>query len=145
VTIAGTGRPDIVYGAECKEDNLEHEVWLTEAELLMGVTFERNAKVGKTTADGKFVQDGETYWIELDNETMPLADMREKWRLYGKFQGTILVICHRKSRLRLLRKSAELVQKQVLFTRFRWLRSKRVKEYWIDSIGNRVNVLDIEA
>src|SRR5437016_2930545 len=48
VTMAGIGRPDIAFGKECKEDNLEHEVWLTEAELLMGVTFERNAKVGET-------------------------------------------------------------------------------------------------
>lgn len=140
VTTAGIGRPDIAYGQECKEDNLEHEVWLTEAELLMGVTFDRNAQVGKTTADAKFVKDGETFWVELDNETMNLKQMREKWLRYENVREFILVICHRKSRLRLLRKSAGTVIQQILFTRFRWLRSIRVKEPWIDGIGKRVGI-----
>ncbi len=137
--MAGNGRPDIVYGKECKEDNLEHEVWLTEAELLMGITFERNTKVGNTTADAKFVDAGNTFWVELDNETMPAKQMREKFLRYENSEGFILVICHRKSRIRLLQKCAGAVIKRILFTRFRWLRSS-VKERWIDGSWKRVSI-----
>jgi hypothetical protein len=141
--MTGTGRPEIVYGAECKEDNLEHEVWLTEAEVLLGVNFKRNAKVGKTTADASFMKKGVLFLVELDNETMNLSQMREKWKLYENPSGFILVICHRKSRIRLLQKSAKdtgALAKKILFTRFRWLRSHRVKEPWIDGICQRVNI-----
>jgi hypothetical protein len=137
--MAGIGRPDIAYGADCKEDNLEHEVWLTEAELLIDVEFQRDAKVGNTTADAMFVKDGETFWFELDNETMNAKQMREKWSRYETSEGFILVVCHRKSRLRLLRKSAAAVIHRVLFTRFRWLRSK-IAEPWIDGACKRVRI-----
>lgn len=129
-----------MYGQKCKEDNLEHEVWLTEAELLTGVRFTRNAKIGETVADAAFTKDAVTYWVEVDNETMSAKQMREKWIRYGKVDGFILVICHRKARLRRLMKSAERVKKVVLFTRFRWLQSVRIREPWIDWTGERVSL-----
>src|SRR5438067_13027141 len=34
ICMNATGRPQTVYGRRCNEDQLEHEVWITEAEIL---------------------------------------------------------------------------------------------------------------
>ena len=135
-----TGRPEVVYGRQCREEEMEHEVLITEAELLLDVRFARNVAVGKTIADAFFVRDGNRFWVEVDNQTMPPKQMRDKWLRYGKVDGYILVICHTKSRLRRLFRTAEQVKSVALFTRFRWLRSMRVKEPWIDWDGKRVRI-----
>ncbi len=136
----GTGRPQVVYGRRCKDDQLEHEVWITEAELLLGGRFTRNVAVGKTVADAFFVRDGGRFYVEVDNETMTVKQMREKWLRYGKVDGYVLVICHTKARLRRLIRTAEQVKAVALFARFRWLRSACVQEPWIDWDGNRVRI-----
>lgn len=140
VLLNGLGRPEIVYGHACKEDQLKHEIWVTEAELLLGGPFTRNAPVGKTTADAFMIRDTKRFFIEVDNETMTAKQMREKWRLYDGVDGFILVICHTKERMRRLIRGAGLVKTVALFTRFRWLRSTRVKEPWVDWYGNRAAI-----
>jgi hypothetical protein len=134
------GRPHVVYGQRCKEDQLEHEVWITEAELLLGGPFTRNVAIGKTVADAMLVRDGARFFVEVDNHTMPPKQMREKWVRYGKIDGFILVICHTKERLRRLMRGAELVKSVALFTRFRWLRAMNVKEPWIDWYRKRARI-----
>jgi hypothetical protein len=140
VILNATGRPQVVYGRRCKEDQLEHEVWITEAELLLGGRFTRSAAVGKTTADALLVRDGTRFFIEVDNQTMTAKQMRDKWERYGNVDGYILVVCHTKARLRRLIRSAALVKSVALFTRFRWLQSARVNEPWIDWDGKRVRI-----
>ena len=135
-----TGRPELVYGKRCKEDTVEHEVWVTEAELLLGSPFLRNVPVGKTTADGLLLRDGIRFYTEVDNETMTARQMREKWTRYGTIKDYILVICHTKARMRSLMRTAERVKEVALFTRFRWLRSERVREPWLDWYGKRVGI-----
>src|SRR2546423_1413528 len=51
VQMKATGRPELVYGQKCKEEELEHEVLVTEAELLLG-RFERRVIIGKAISDG---------------------------------------------------------------------------------------------
>lgn len=139
----GTGRPEKVYGKKCEEENLEHEVGITEAEYWMGGDFVRNARIGEAIADGRLNRDGIRYWIEVDNGSMTSKQMRKKWQRYGKLksdQDVILVICHTKTRLRRLMKTAVPIKHAVLFTRFRWLRSTVVKEPWIDSRCKRVSI-----
>lgn len=136
----GIGRPQVVFGRRCKPEELEHEVWLTEAEMLLGVRFTRNVPVGKTIADAFFKRDGDAFFVELDNETMTAKEMRSKWNHYGKVDGYILVICHTKTRLRRLMRTAEQVKTVALFTRFRWLRSVFIKEPWIDWQCKRVGI-----
>ncbi|MFN4261397.1 MAG: hypothetical protein ACK4RK_19090 [Gemmataceae bacterium] len=138
VLLNRTGRPEIVYGKPCPPEVLAHEVWVTEAELLLGRPIKRGVRVGKAIADGLMIRDGEGYWIEVDNETMSTRQLREKWRKYGKVQGFILVICHSKARLRKLMKSAERVKAVTLFTRFRWLKARHLTQRWIDWWGHRV-------
>jgi hypothetical protein len=140
VLLKGVGRPQIVYGHRCKEDQLEHEVWVTEAELLLGGPFTRNVEVGKTTADGLLICNADRFYIEVDNETMTTKQMRQKWRMYENVDGFILVICHTKNRLRKLIRSAAVVKTAALFTRFRWLRSTRVSEPWVDWYCHRVAI-----
>lgn len=135
-----TGRPEVVYGKPCKQSELEHEVLITEAELRLNVRFLRNVSVGKTVADGFFARNGDRFFVEIDNHTMSPKQMREKWVRYGNVDGYILVICHTKSRLRRLMKTAEQVKSVALFTRFRWLRSTHVKEPWIDWTVKRVKI-----
>lgn len=138
VLLNRTGRPEIVYGKPCSPELLAHEVWVTEAELLLCRPIKRGVRVGKAITDGLMMKDGERFWIEMDNETMSMRQLREKWRKYGKVEGFILVICHSKTRLRKLIKSAEQVKAVALFTRFRWLRAKNLTQRWIDWWGNRV-------
>ena len=135
----GTGRPELVYGKRSKEDELEHEVLITEAEILLG-TFERNARVGKTTADALLLREGTRFYIEVDNESMGTKQMKEKWVRYEEIDGFILVICRTKGRLKRLMRSAEKVKKFVFFSRFDWLRMKNVKEKWIDWFGKRAEI-----
>ncbi len=132
-----TGRPEIVYGPSSRGAQLEHEVGVTEAELLLGGHFTRDEPVGNTTADGMLVRDGERYYVEVDNETMTAEQMRDKWKRYAGVTDFILVICYTKRRLKLLMQSAEAVKDIALFTRFRWLWSGRVREPWIDCSGIR--------
>lgn len=140
VVLKTIGRPQVVYGRRCNEDQLEHEVWVTEAELLLDGRFTRYAAIGKAIADGLLIRDGTKFYIEVDNHTMTAKQMREKWLRYGDVDGFILVICHTKARLRHLMRGAGLVKSVALFTRFRWLTSKRIKEPWIDWYGKRVGI-----
>lgn len=145
VLLRNTGAPEKVYGRPCGEERLEHEIWITEVEILIGGRFTRNAPVGKTTADTWFVRDGEWFWVEVDNGTMTSKQMRKKWERYlagpeRKVNGLILVICHTKTRLRRLLRTAAPVKDFILFTRFRWLRSKAVQEPWIDGWCKRVGI-----
>lgn len=135
-----TGRPEKVFGKPCAEVLLAHEIAITEAELLLGATFTSGVRVGKAIADAVFVRDGVRFWLEIDNQKMTSRQLRRKWKLYGKVNGYILVICHTKTRLRLLMKSARVVKNVTLFTRFRWLRSKQVQRPWIDWYGHRVSI-----
>lgn len=135
------GRPELVYGQRCNEERLEHEVWITEAELLLGGPCKRSVPVGKTFADALLVRDRTRFFIEVDNQTMTAKQMQRKWELYGRdIDGFILVICHTKERLRRLMRGAEAVKNVALFTRFRWLRSTKVEEPWIDWYGKRASI-----
>ena len=69
ILLKETGRPELVYGKRSKEDEIEHEVLITEAEIFLG-TFQRNVRVGKTTADGLLIREGTRFYIEVDNESM---------------------------------------------------------------------------
>jgi hypothetical protein len=108
--------------------------------LLLGGRFVRNVAVGKTVADALLFRIAHRFFIEVDNHTMPVKQMREKWLRYGDVDGFILIICHTKERLRQLMRSAESVKSVALFTRFRWLRSQKVKEPWFDCYGKRVSI-----
>ena len=134
------GRPQVVYGRRCNEDQLEHEVWITEAELLLGGRFTRPAPVGNTIADALLVRNDVRFFIEVDNQTMTAKQMRAKWLRYGEIDCYILVICHTKPRLRRLMRGAAMVKSVALFTRFRWLQSRYIKEPWFDWYGKRVGI-----
>ena len=140
VLLNATGRPEFVYGKASKEGELEHEVLITEAELLLGGPFQRNVRVGKTTADGFLIRDGNRMYVEIDNESMSEKQMREKWVRYEEIDGFILVICRTKGRLKRLVRSAEKVKAVVLFSRFDWLRMKTVREKWVDWFGKRAEI-----
>ncbi len=136
-----TGRPELVYGKKSKDEELEHEVLITEAELQLGGPFERNAAVGKTIADGLLIRDGARLYVEIDNESMSPKQMKEKWMRYDeKLDGFILLICRTKGRLKRLVRSAERVKNVILFSRFAWLRKEKVSEKWIDWYGKRAKI-----
>ena len=101
VTLRGTGRPAIVFGARGPPELLEHQVWLTELELLLGVEFDREAKAGKAIPDGMFTRDGVTYAVEVDNcGKQSRKQYREKWIGYDGYDGDILVATHTEERMR---------------------------------------------
>jgi hypothetical protein len=136
VLLTGSGRPTIVYGPPCKPDILEHEVWITEAELLLGIEFERGVSVGETQADGMFVRDGTRFFVEVDHSAkMSSKQMRAKWQRYEGVEGFILVVSHKESRMRKLLSGAELVKDLALFSTFSRLGTCQP---WIDWYGKSV-------
>ena len=71
---------------------------------------------------------------------MSPKQMRDKWARYGKADGYILVICHTTSRMRRLMRTAGDVKDRTLFTLFRWIRSKRIAEPWVDVTLKRTGI-----
>ena len=142
ILLKETGRPELVYGKETKEFGLEHEVLITEAELLLGESFQRNVSVGKAIADGMLIRRDSRLYVEVDNEHMSPTQMREKWNRYGdiNLNDAILLICHTTGRMRRLMRSAERVKTVVFFSRFEWLRMENVREKWIDWYGKRAEI-----
>ena len=146
VLLNGTGRPELVYGQKCREEELEHEVLATELELILG-RFERRVRVGKAVADGMLVKGGRRFAIEVDNHTMTAKQMREKWKHYaeagwanGDAERYLLVVCRTKARLKRLIRGCGPVRGVALFSLLKWLRYRRVKYPWIDWRGNRARV-----
>ena len=140
ILMSETGRPELVYGKPSKGSDLEHEVLITEVELSLNELFQRNVPVGKTIADGMLIRKDAKLFIEVDNETMSIPQMREKWQRYGDIDGFILLICRTTGRLRRLMKSADRAKHLILFSRFEWLRMENVKAKWIDWYGKRAEI-----
>lgn len=136
-----TGRPEIVYGRRCKQDEIEHEVRITDLALLFKDSpMTRNAKVGRTEADGLMIRDGQRCFIEVDNSgKMTAKQMEAKWKRYEGVDGFILVVAVTEARMQRLRRGAELVKDMALFTTFERLRSG-MPEPWVDGYGNSVRI-----
>lgn len=136
-----TGRPELVYGLRCKEDQIEHEVRLTDLALyFLDSPMWRNAKVGRTEADGLMIRNGERCYVEVDNSgKMTAKQMEAKWKRYENVDGFILVVAVTEGRMQRLRRGAELVKDAALFTTFERLTSE-VPEPWVDWYGNTARV-----
>ena len=86
-----TGRPtDVFFNGKwtIKQDNLRHEVKITDYQLAMGGDFVRGPNTGELLAD--FVQDG--MLGEMDCGTMSKQKVIERWMKYESHQGPILVV-----------------------------------------------------
>ena len=117
---------------------MEHQVWVTEAELLLGVDCDREVEIGGAVADGHFLSDGCTFAIEVDNAAkQSRRQYLEKWNKYGRFDGFILVVCHSDKRMESLSRWAEPQKEVCLFSTFERLRAG---EPWIDGYGNKAAI-----
>lgn len=127
-----------MYGPPCRQDLLEHQVWVTEAELLLGVELERNVAVGKTVTDGMFCKDGHRFAVEVDNAgKQSRRQYQDKWTKFGRFDGFILVLCHTDVRMRTLVRWAGPQKEACLFNTFARLRDGQL---WADWTGATVEV-----
>jgi len=139
VQLRDTGRPAIVYGRPCKEDDLEHEVMVAEVEILLGWRLERGVKVGKTFPDGVAEHRGQRFFLEVDysGKMTVRKQMPSKWRRYGKIDGLILVVAMTEARMQRLRRHGEIVKGNALFTTFARLRAGQP---CLDFKGEEVNI-----
>jgi hypothetical protein len=130
-----TGRPEIVYGRSSKD--LEHDVRITDLELLLGTPIQPGVKVGRTVPDGVMVRDGRRCFIEVDNSgKMTPKQMQAKWDRYRGVDGFILVVAVKEERMQRLRKGAEAVQDlAILLTTFDRLRAGQP---WVDWSGDSI-------
>src|SRR5262249_46851971 len=80
-----TGRPETVYGPKCKQDNLAHNVKVTELEVILKKPIQCDAKVGRTQADGVMDLDGRIAYVEVDysGKMTVKKQMRDKWKRYA--------------------------------------------------------------
>lgn len=128
-----------MYGRRCKQTEIEHEVRITDfAVHYDGHPFTRDAKVGKTTADGLLTIDGQKCWVEIDNTGhMDKRQIESKWTKYGSVEGFILVVAVSEARKERLRKWSETVKDAALFTTFERLRTGKP---WVDWYGRTVEI-----
>ena len=115
---------------------MEHEVRVTDLALLYkDCPFIRDAKVGRTEADGLMIREGKRCYIEVDNSgKMGVKQMTAKWKRYEGVDGFILVVALTERRMQRLLKGATLVKDVALFTTFERLYSG-MPEPWIDWYG----------
>jgi len=132
VTLRGKGRYAVAYGARCSPEMLEHQAWVTELELLLGVDFDRDARAGKAIPDGMFTRDGETLAVEVDNAgKQSRKQYAQKWAAYSGFEGDILVATHTEERLKAVTGWLdEPRKKQCLMTTFARLAAGKPWEDW---------------
>lgn len=130
------GRPELVYGRRCKQDEIEHEIRITDLALYFKDSpFTPNVAVGRTVADALMIRDGKRCYLEVDNSgKMTTKQMTAKWKRYEGVEGFILVVALTETRMQRLRKGAELVKNIALFTTFKRLWSGEA-EPWIDWYG----------
>jgi hypothetical protein len=136
-----TGRPELVYGRRCKQDQIEHELRVTDFALVFKDSrLTRDAKVGRTEADALMIRDGHRCYVEIDNSgKMTAKQMEAKWKRYDGVDGFILVVAVTEGRMQRLRRGAELVKDAALFTTFDRLRAGG-SEPWVDWYGNTVGI-----
>ena len=129
------GRAEYVYGRKCKEGDEEHETMVYEFELITRFRVERDARIGKTEADGVLEHDGDLFFLEVDNSgKMSAKQMRKKWERYRGVTNVLLVVCTKEHRMHKLIKDADPVKNVAIFTTFDRLRN--VAEPWLDCLGN---------
>ena len=134
-----TGRPEIAYGRPCKPAEIEHEVRVTDLELILKVRIERGVTVGTAEPDGMATIDGRRCAIEIDNSgKMTAKQMQQKWKRYGKFDGFILIVAVWEERMQRLILWAEAVKEIALFTTF--TRLLKVTEPWVDCTGQAIRL-----
>ena len=134
-----TGRPEVVYGRRCKPDEIEHEVRVADFEVILKVRLERGVKVGSAEPDGMATIDGRRCAIEIDNSgKMTAKQYQQKWKLYGKFDGFILVVAVTEERMQRLIVFSEPMKEIALFTTF--TRLLRVAEPWVDCAGQTIRL-----
>jgi hypothetical protein len=136
-----SGRPEIVYGLRCQQDQIEHEVRITDLALFfLDCPFTRGVKVGRTEADAMMIRDGKRCYIEVDNSgKMTANQMAAKWKRYEGVDGFILVVAVTEGRMQRLRHGASLVKDVALFTTFERLHSG-MPEPWIDWYGKTTDI-----
>ncbi len=135
-----TGRPEIAYGRRCKPQDIAHEVSIADIENCLGAVLTRGVKVGRTEPDGFMRRDGTDMAIEMDRSgKMTQKQMDAKWDRYRGFNGLILVVAMTESRMQRLRKGADAVKGQAMFTTLTRLKSG-MSHPWIDCIGDPVSI-----
>ncbi len=130
----------MVVGVRGPPDRLEHAVWMTEAELLLGFDCDREFPFGKAIADLAFELDGDVYAVEIDNghkQSKKQYEAKMKNYAQAKFDGFLLVLCHTDKRMKSLVKWCEPLKKVCLFSTFTKLAAG---EPWVDWFGGTVEV-----
>ena len=142
-----------MYGRRCQQDQIEHEVRVTDLALLFkDFGFERGVKVGRTEADAKTIYRGRRCYIEVDNSgKMTAKQFQAKWKRYEPLNEKsaelgketelefILVVALTESRMHRIRRTAELLKDIVLFTTFERLESG-MPNPWVDWPGKTVHL-----
>lgn len=135
-----TGRPEVVYGRRCPQDELEHEVRVADLELILKTKIIRGVKVGRTEPDGMTIRGGQRCFIEIDNSGKMTVkkQMEAKWKRYENVDGFILVVAVTEARMQRIRKGAERVKELAFFTTCERLRT--MAQPWIDWHGNSLTI-----
>lgn len=138
-----TGRPEYVltsYGRRVRDDELEHEILITEFTLLFrDWTFDRWVKVENAEPDLVMTKDGVRCYVEVERSSKSAKQLKAKFEKYQGVDGFILIVCMTERRMERMRtKCGELVKDTALYTTFARLRE--TAEPWIDWYGNTTRI-----
>jgi hypothetical protein len=132
------GRPQDVYcnGWRPKEDNLKHEVMLTEfllpfmpaAEIVRGPYCDR-----KILADAELTFGDHKFYIEMDTGTVDHKRQQKRWaKCYSHVGDYLLVVTSSTTRMKNLIRNAAAVHSIALFTTFAQACEHPFGEIWTD-------------
>lgn len=138
----GNGRPLNVYCQSWapKEDNIEHEVWLTEFFMLYPeAEIRRGPNVSDKREDGMMIL-GTTYSVELFTGTQSRLQWLERLRAYKKanWTGPILTVVPpgKRDAAKIIQRLVEWTDLQnVYFAALEWLNGRRFDKVWRDGKG----------
>ena len=144
VLLHNKGRPENVYCRwNPKLDNLRHEVILTEfllaykhAQVVRGYEIQNDLY-----PDAVMTLSGQEYLVELDTGSMNYKDiMRKRNKKYETFEGIVLWVALTEARKEGLRRRAESVKHNALFTTLLEHLQNPHGSIWTDYEGQKTNV-----
>lgn len=133
------GRPHYVYARwNPKQDNLRHEVLLTEFLIpFFGAKIVRGYETDRTLRpDAEVTINGNKYLIEQDCGTMSYHDiLHKRFKKYEGYEGIVLWVTLTDARMDGLRRRAERVKDSALFTTLTASLTEPFGGVWIDYSG----------
>lgn len=138
----GTGRPKKLFGTRAiKTDQAEHEHRIT----WVRVSYPKAAFVRGTAVDPQYRADAEMqleefYMVEVDRGTESAEQVQKRFQVYAAYEGFVLWIAPDAKRREFMRKLAEPVAHNALFSTLPEVIESPFGNHWLDYYGQSASI-----